>query len=139
MRRQQETTSAGLAFPCECKGCRGRNADLDSVWRVDQIPGRLEGYYFSDGARRFFHSRLLCFRHLADGALAVRESLAGDMDNRTRVHRVTVWCRYGHILPRELAGDTYSTGAKAAAAMQKLANAASGCECHGCALDRIGR
>ena len=130
----------GLAFPCECRGCRKYSADLDSVWDTSQIPAKVQGYYFSESTRRFFHSRILSFRHLAGGSLAVRESLAGDINNETRVHRVTVWCRYGHILPRELSADTFNTGVKAIGSMRALPDdAAQACECHGCQLDRAGR
>jgi hypothetical protein len=130
----------GLSFPCTCNGCRGRTADLDSVWDTHHIPAKVQGYYFSESTRRFFHSRVLSFRHLAGGSLAVRESLAGDMNNETRVHRVTVWCRYGHILPRELSADTFDTGVKAIGSMRALPDdAAQACECHGCQLDRAGR
>jgi hypothetical protein len=137
---EQTDKDTGLSFPCACAGCRGRTADLDSVWDTYHIPAKVQGYYFSESTRRFFHSRILSFRHLDGGSLAVRESLAGDMNNETRAHRVTVWCRYGHILPRDIATDTFNTGAKAAAAMRKLpADAAAVCECHGCQLDKVGR
>ena len=137
---EQTDKATGLSFPCTCSGCRGRTADLDSVWDTHHIPAKVEGYYFSESTRRFFHSRILSFRHLADGSLAVRESLAGDMNNETRAHRVTIWCRYGHILPRDIAGDTYNTGAKATAAMRALpTDSAQACQCHGCQLDKAGR
>lgn len=138
MRRQTETISAGLSFPCKCKGCRGLTADLESVWHVGQIAGKVQGYYFSEGARRFFHSRVLAFRHLADGALAVRESQAGDMDNLTRAHRVTVWCRYGIVQNYDTSQNNYSTGTKADKVMRGLPDtAANGCQCHGCQLDAV--
>ena len=137
---KQTDKATGLAFPCECGGCRGRSANLSDVWDTCQIPNKVQGYYFSESTRRFFHSRILSFRHLAGGSLAVRESLAGDMNNETRAHRVTVWCRYGHILPRDNAADTYNTGAKATAALRALPDdAAAVCECHGCQLDKAGR
>ena len=137
---EQTDKATGLAFPCECRGCRGRTADLDSVWNVAQILDKVQGYYFSESTRRFFHSRILSFGRLDGGAIAIRESLAGDMNNETRVHRVTVWCRYGHILPRDIATDTFNTGAKASAALRALpGDAAAACECHGCQLDRVGR
>jgi len=140
MTTQKQLRDMGLAFQCECRGCFGRSADLDSVWDTSQIPGKVQGYYFSESTRRFFHSRILAFRRLDNGALAVRESLAGDMHNETRVHRVTVWCRYGNILPRDMAADTYATGTKAVGAMRALPNdAAATCECHGCQIDRAGR
>jgi hypothetical protein len=137
---EQIEKATGLAFPCECGGCRDRSANLSDIYDASQIPAKVQGYYFSDSTRRFFSSRILSFRHLAGGSLAVRESLAGDMHNSTRAHRVTVWCRYGHILPRDIAGDTYNTGTKAAAAMRALDDeAATACECHGCQLDKVGR
>ena len=137
---EQTDKATGLAFPCTCGGCRGRSANLSDVWDTRQIPAKLQGYYFSESTRRFFHSRLNSFRHLAGGSLAVRESLAGDMNNETRAHRVTVWCRYGHILPRDMAADTFTTGNKAADAMRALPDdAAAVCECHGCQLDKVGR
>jgi len=140
MTTDTEQTTTGLEFPCKCDGCRGRTANLSDIWDTYQIPIKVEGYYFSETTRRFFHSRILSFRHLAGGSLAVRESLAGDMHNETRVHRVTVWCKYGHILPRDIATDTFSTGAKATASMRALPDdAANSCECHGCQLDRAGR
>lgn len=136
-----ETEKAtGLTFPCECKGCWNRPANLNEVWHTGQITEKLEGYYFSGSTRRFFSSRINNFRHLDNGSLAIRESLAGDMNNETRVHRVTVWCRYGHILTRDIATDTFTTGAKANKAMHTLpTNAANTCECHGCQLDKVGR
>ena len=131
---------ATAGFPCECRGCRGYAADLDSVWDTRQIPNKVQGYYFSESTRRFFHSRINSFRRLAGGSLAVRESLAGDMNNETRVHRVTVWCRYGHLVNGDIADSTYSTGAKASTAMRALPDtAAAECDCHGCQLDRAGR
>ena len=137
---EQTDKDTGLTFPCSCNGCRGRSANLNDIWDTCQIPNKVQGYYFSESTRRFFHSRINSFRHLAGGALAVRESLAGDMNNETRAHRVTVWCRYGHILHRDTAADTYSTGAKADKAMRALSDdAASVCECHGCQLDKAGR
>lgn len=137
---EQTDKDTGLSFPCKCGGCRGRSANLSDIWQTCQIPDKVEGYYFTESTRRFFHSRINCFRHLAGGALAVRESLAGDMNNETRVHRVTVWCRYGHILPRDIATDTYRTGIKADKAMHALpADSATSCQCHGCQLDRAGR
>ena len=140
MKTEQTDKATGLAFPCECGGCRGRSANLSEIWDSRQIPNKVKGYYFSESTRRFFHSRINSFRHLAGGALAVRESLAGDMNNSTRVHRVTVWCRYGHILPRDNAADTYNTGATADKAMRALPDdVATACECHGCQLDKTGR
>lgn len=137
---EQTDKATGLAFPCKCRGCRGYSSDLDSVWDASQIPNKVAGHYFSESTRRFFHSRVLSFRHLDNGALAVREALAGDMNNTTRVHRVTVWCRYGHILPRDIAGDTYDTGNKAIRAMRALpTDSATACQCHGCQLDKVGR
>jgi hypothetical protein len=110
------------------------------VWDTSQIPNKVASHYFSESTRRFFHSRILSFRHLDNGALAVRESLAGDMNNETRVHRVTVWCRYGHILPRDMAADTFTNGTKAVGAIRALpADSAQACECHGCQLDKAGR
>lgn len=127
-------------FPCECRGCRGYAADLDSVWDTCQIPNKVTGFYFSESTRRFFHSRINSFRHLDGGALAVRESLAGDMNNSVRVHRVTVWCRYGHLVDGDIADSTYTTGAKATTAMRALPDsAAAKCDCHGCQLDKAGR
>ena len=62
------------------------------------------------------------------------------MNNETRVHRVTVWCKFGNLVARDLAGDTFSTGAKASKAMRELsADVASSCGCHGCQLDKVGR
>ena len=140
MTTQEQTKATGLSFPCECHGCRGYSANLSDIWHPEQIASKVKGHYFSESARRFFSSRILSFRHLAGGALAVRESLAGDMHNETRAHRVTVWCKYGHILPRDMAGDTFNTGAKATTAMRALPDdAATACECHGCQIDRAGR
>ena len=137
---EQIEKATGLSFPCTCNGCRGRSANLSDVWDTCQIPNKVQGYYFSESTRRFFHSRILSFRHLAGGSLAVREALAGDMNNTTRAHRVTVWCRYGHILPRDIAGDTFDTGVKAIGAMRALPDDVAGtCECHGCQLDKVGR
>jgi hypothetical protein len=137
---EQTDKATGLSFPCTCGGCRGRSANLTDIWDSGQIPNKVEGYYFSESTRRFFHSRILSFRHLDNGALAVRESLAGDMNNETRVHRVTVWCRYGHILPRDMAADTFTNGTKAVGAIRALpADSAQACECHGCQLDKAGR
>jgi hypothetical protein len=138
--QEQTDKDTGLSFPCTCDGCRGRSANLSDIWHSSQVADKVKGYYFSASTRRFFHSRILYFRHLDNGALAVRESLAGDMDNSTRVHRVTVWCRYGHILPRDIAADTYNTGNKAITAMRALPDdAATACQCHGCQLDKVGR
>jgi hypothetical protein len=141
MTTYEETEKAtGLSFPCSCGGCRGRSANLSDIWQTCQIPDKVKGPYFSESTRRFFSSRINSFRHLAGGSLAVRESLAGDMHNETRVHRVTVWCRYGHVLPRDIATDTFNTGAKADKAMRALPDdVAALCECHGCRLDRAGR
>jgi hypothetical protein len=140
MPTETETTDTGLAFPCECGGCRGRTANLTDIWDTRQVPGKVQGYYFTESTRRFFYSRINSFRHMAGGSLAVRESLAGDMNNETRVHRVTVWCRYGHILPRDIAADTFTTGTKADRYMRALPDdAANTCECHGCQLDKVGR
>ena len=77
---------------------------------------------------------------MANGALAVRESLAGDMNNDTRVHRVTVWCRYGVLQDYDIDVNKYATGKAADTAMRKLSDtAADTCECHGCQLDKVGR
>jgi hypothetical protein len=137
---EQTDKDTGLSFPCSCGGCRGRSANLSDIYDPSQIPAKVKGYYFSESTRRFFHSRILSFRHLDNGALAVRESLAGDMNNETRVHRVTVWCRYGHILPRDMAADTFTNGTKAVGAIRALpTDSAQACECHGCQLDKAGR
>lgn len=137
---EQTDKATGLVFPCECNGCCGHSANLSDIWDTCQIPNKVQGYYFSESTRKFFHSRILSFRHLDNGALAVRESLAGDMNNTTRVHRVTVFCRYGHILPRELDADTFNMGDKAARHMANLpTDAAADCDCHGCQLDKVGR
>ena len=137
---EQTDKATGLAFPCGCGGCRGRSANLSDVWDTCQIPNKVQGYYFAESTRRFFHSRILSFRHLNGGGLAVRESRAGDMNNSTRVHRVTVWCRYGHILPRDIDADTFTNGTKAVGAMRALpADSAQACQCHGCQLDKVGR
>jgi hypothetical protein len=138
-----ETVETGrVAFPCECRGCRGRDADLASVWQWQQIPGRVAGHYFDPDTRRFFRSRILSWRHLDRGALAVRESSAGDMDNTWRAHRVVVFCRFGELVERYpvAVGEPWRTGAAAARFMAALpGDAAAGCGCHGCTLDRNGR
>jgi len=135
---QQQTT--GLEFPCECKGCRGYSAHLDDVWTSEQIPSKIVGHYFSEATRRFHKSRIVSFRHLENGALAVRESCAGDMDNTYRIHRVVVFCRYGVLQNYDIYENRYTTGAKAANAMRAMSSdSASTCDCHGCQLDRAGR
>lgn len=123
-------------FDCTCKGCRGRTADLDSVWQWRQIPDKIQGHYFDDSTRRFFSSRINSWRHLSGGALAVRESSAGDMDNTYRIHRVVVFCNYGTLVYQS---DKFSTGKKAQEHMASLPDTVEGCECHGCVLDREGR
>jgi len=130
----------GLEFPCECRGCRGYSADLDSVWDTSQIPNKVAGHYFSESTRRFFHSRINSFRHLAGGSLAVRESLAGDMDNTYRIHRVVLFCRYGTLQDYDIHVNRYNTGAAATKIMRALPDdAVNSCECHGCQLDKAGR
>lgn len=138
--RTRTDKATGLSFPCSCHGCRNVPARLEEIWDTNQIPNKVQGYYFSNSTRKFFRSRINSFRMLDSGTLAVCESLSGDMNHETRVHRVTVWCRYGGIVSRDLAGDTFPTGRQAAAHMRKLPkNSASVCECHGCQLDRAGR
>jgi hypothetical protein len=64
------------------------------------------------------------------------------MDNTWRAHRVVVFCRYGKIVERYpvAVADAWRTGAAAARFMAGLdENAAAGCGCHGCSLDRNGR
>jgi hypothetical protein len=141
MATQEETETGRVVFPCECRGCRGRDADLRSVWRWEHIPDRVTHFY-DHSTRRFFRARILSWRHLDRGALAVRESSAGDMDNTWRAHRVVVFCRYGKIVERYpvAVGDAWRTGAAAARFMAALpGDAAAGCGCHGCTLDRNGR
>lgn len=143
--KTETETGTGQVFPCQCRGCRGRDADLTSVWRWEHIPDRIQGHYFDDSTRRFFQSRINGWRHLAGGALAVRESSAGDMENTWRAHRVILFCRYGSLVARfgrDGAADMtpWRTGAAAARFMQGMAaDSAAGCECHGCTLDRNGR
>lgn len=138
--KTETPTEVGLTFLCECKGCRGRIANFYDIWRNDQVVGKTEGFYFSASTRASFKSRITGFRHLDDGSLAVQESQAGDMDNSFRSHRLTVWCRYGHILHRDIDLDKYPTSAKARKAMLALpVTAADTCDCHGCQLDKAGR
>lgn len=145
MPTEQTDKATGQVFPCECKGCRGWTADLRSVWRWEHIPDRVQGHYFDKATRRFFHARILSWRHLDGGALAVRESSAGDMENTWRAHRVVVFCRYGSLVARygrDGADDLtpWRTGDAAARFMRSLdMGAADGCGCHGCTLDRDGR
>jgi hypothetical protein len=137
-----ETEQERRVVPCECRGCRGRAADLNGVWQWRQIPDRIAGHYFDESTRRFFRARILSWRHLAGGALAVRESSAGDMENTWRAHRVVLFCRYGELVERfpVAVGEPWRTGAAAARFMAGMdENAAAGCECHGCQADRAGR
>ena len=147
MATEQRDKATGQVFPCECKGCRGRTADLASVWRWEHIPDRVAGHYFDAATRRFFRTRINSWRQLAGGALAVRESSAGDMENTWRAHRVVLFCRYGSLVTRygrdgadDLTSTPWRTGDAAERFMRGLdIGAADGCECHGCTLDRNGR
>jgi len=139
----QTDKATGTVFPCTCNGCRDYPRDYSGIWQWGQIPDKLGGHYFDRDTRRFFASRILGWRaDFSDGALAVRESSAGDMDNTFRVHRVVVFCRFGSLVERipDALADGYRTGAQAARVLHGLPNMPSAaCTCHGCTLDRDGR
>lgn len=131
---ETEKTETVPTYSCTCNGCRQSPKDLHGIYTWEQIPDRTNGHYFDAATRRFFSSRILSWRPLGNGALAVRESSAGDMDNTYRVHRVVVFCKFGELFHRS---ENFRTGTAARDHMRGLAdNFAAACDCHGCTIER---
>jgi hypothetical protein len=142
------TTKKKLRFECECKGCRNYAPDLAGISYPTQIADRVQGHYLDRATMKFFHSRILTWRHdPVSGALQVATSNAGDMDNNYRAYEVVTYCKWGHlIIERDtMTGGTicrrFTTTRKARADMtqERAQLAASVCDCHGCQLDKAGR
>ncbi len=133
---ETEKKETAPAFVCTCNGCRQWPKDLHGIRTWEQIPDRTNGHYFDAATRRFFSSRILSWRPLANGALAVRESSAGDMHNSYRVFSVVTFCKFGELVARS---EKFRTGKAASAFMSNMADdSAAVCECHGCTIERAG-
>ena len=142
------TTKKKLQFECSCKGCRNFAPDLAGISYPEQIADRVQGHYLDRATMKFFHSRILTWRHdPVSGALQVATSNAGDMDNTFRAYEVVTYCKWGHLIvePDTMTGGAlfrrFTTTRKARADMtqDRAQLAASVCDCHGCQLDKAGR
>lgn len=121
-------------FACECNGCRQRDKveRYRSAFRVSQIVDELNGYYFSEGARRFFSVRLTgweLIRAVSGDVVGVviHSTKSANPSGSERVADRALFCRFGWLV------EAYSVSEWRA--VDPLAVLA-GCVCHGCAISR---
>lgn len=145
-------TAEGTKFLCSCDGCRGWTRRVALITHASELDSKTEGHFFSPSTMRFFSSRVVSWKQLANpqqegierDGLAVIVSSRYGYDGAERYYELVLLCQYGE-LTRERAEDStifpfthYATPAKARKALAGIGYPTS-CPCHGCQLDRKGR
>lgn len=145
-------TAEGTKFLCSCDGCRGWTPRVALITHASELDSKTDGHFFSPSTMRFFSSRVVSWKQLAnpqqegtehDGLAVVVSSRYG-YDGAERYYEIVRLCQYGELTrePAEDSSDSpfvhYPTSAKARKALAGIGYPTS-CPCHGCQLDRMGR
>lgn len=143
-------TEKKITFPCTCGPCRGIFPGVAHITYPQQLNTVTQGHYFAPSTMRFFNSRVGSWRILSNPAseesrrdgLAVVVSSRGDFVGAAREYELIRICAYGAI-QRDYdvahAGLVKYDSSRAANKALAAAVYPSGCDCHGCVLDRQGR
>jgi hypothetical protein len=105
----------------------------------------LKGYYFSEGALRYFGAKITHYYPLENGGAVFYSTMKGGFEDCARVRTWVTYCPYGHLVEDLETDKRPPVNAKSLKAFEDLRKNGAfdslnsfKCSCHGCQIDREG-
>jgi hypothetical protein len=133
-------------FACECSGCRGYRVQFEDMrYNTARAVESLKGYYFSEGALRYFGAKITHYYPLENGGAVFYSTMKGGFEDCARVRTWVTYCPYGHLVEDLETDKRPPVNAKSLKAFEDLRKNGAfdslnsfKCSCHGCQIDREG-